>query len=330
MWLASAFALALAATDADAAEGGASFYIPGLAVPSSGILPPPGAYFDTTGYFYQAELGGQRVVLNGNLLAKVKVDIKADFATALWVTPVEIFGGNLAFSATLPFGDPGVRAGTIFSGPIINRLVGHPVGSAVADSVFNAGDPILSSSVGWHAGNWHWKIAGSLSIPAGAYRDGELSNIALNRYVGDFSGALTYLEPTLGLDLSASGGFTVNGNNPATHYRTGDEVHIDASITKYLTKELSVGVIGSHYQQVTGDSGAGAVLGPFKGRDTAVGGTLGYNFVVGRTPVAARVKVLREVEVEKRFQGTITYFEISFPLWVPPPAASPRPVVARF
>jgi hypothetical protein len=92
-------------------------------------------------------------------------------------------------------------------------------------------------------------------------------------------------------------------------------------------------VIASHYQQVTGDSGEGARLGPYKGRVTAVGGTFGYTFAVGQIPVSTRVKVLREVEVENRFQGTIGWVQVSFPLWVPhtPAASSPAPVdgVAR-
>ena len=49
----------------------------------------------------------------------------------------------------------------------------------------------------------------------------------------------------------------------------------------------------------------GATLGPYKGRVTAVGGTIGYNFTLGHTPISTRLKVLREVEVENRFRGTI-------------------------
>ena len=130
--------------------------------------------------------------------------MKVDFATALWVTPLEILGGNVGVSLSLPFGEPAVRAGAVFSGPILNRLVGRPVGISASDSTFNYGDPVLSTMVGWHAGNWHWKVAAAINIPAGAYQPGELSNVALNRWLGDFSGAITYLDPILGIDLSAA------------------------------------------------------------------------------------------------------------------------------
>jgi len=45
-----------------------------------------------------------------------------------------------------------------------------------------------------------------------------------------------------------------------------------------------------------------------------------------------RVKVLREVEVENRFQGTIGLLEVSFPLWVASPKAAPeaKPLLTKF
>jgi hypothetical protein len=48
------------------------------------------------------------------------------------------------------------------------------------------------------------------------------------------------------------------------------------------------------------------------GRVAAVG-ALGYNVHIGHLPVSARVKVLREVEVENRFQGTIASSDLVVP-----------------
>ncbi|MGX5777602.1 SphA family protein [Methylorubrum zatmanii] len=326
-------ALLAAHPSAKAAEGGLSFYIEGQAVPLGGVVPPQGLYFDSTTYFYNGRLGGNRTTqLGGNIIADAKVNMVVDFVTALWVTPVKILDGDLAFAFVMPFGEPAVRAGVLLDGPLVNQVAGRPVGASVSDATFNPGDPIVSASLGWHSGNWHWKLTGLVSIPAGGYEPGQLSNVALNRYLGDISAAATYLDPTVGIELSAAAGFTLNGTNPSTRYTTGHEFHIDVSASKYLTKELSVGVIASHYQQITGDSGPGARLGPFKGRVTAVGGTLGLTALAGQIPITARVKILREVEVENRFQGTIGFLEVSFPLWVPTPkaAAEPKPVAAKF
>lgn len=59
-------------------------------------------------------------------------------------------------------------------------------------------------------------------------------------------------------------------------------------------------MLAGYYDQVSGDSGAGNRIGPFKGRVTAVGATAAYNDTVAGTPVTTRLKVLREVYVENR------------------------------
>ena len=79
---------------------------------------------------------------------------------------------------------------------------------------FNYGDPVASATIGWHEGNWHWKVAAAVSIPAGAYQPGELANLAFNRWIGDLSAGFTVPDPAL--DFSVVGGFTVNGENPDT------------------------------------------------------------------------------------------------------------------
>lgn len=333
-WLLGGLALGrglMVAPDVMAAEGGLSFYVEGQAVPLGGVVPPPGLYFDSTTYFYSAKIGANRTTqIGGNVVANVNVNLVADFVTALWVTPVNVLGGDLAFAFVMPFGEPAVRAGVLLNGPLVNQAFGRPVGISVSDRDFNPGDPIVSATLGWHSGNWHWKAAGVMSIPAGGFEPGQLSNVALNRYIGDLSAAATYLDPVLGYELSAATGFTLNGTNPSTRYTTGTEFHVDVSASKYLTKGVSVGVIASHYQQITNDSGPGARLGPFKGRVTAVGGTIGVTANAGQIPISVNLKILREVEVENRFQGTIGFFQVSFPLWVAPPkAAEPRPPVRK-
>lgn len=81
---------------------------------------------------------------------------------------------------------------------------------------------------------------------------------------------------------------------------------------------------------MTGDGGEGNRIGPFKGRTAAVGATAGYNFTVAGTPVSARIKVLREVDVENRPQGTIGLFTVAFPLGGHADAAPAQPIRVRY
>lgn len=312
---------------AQATEGGASLYVPGFRGPLAGLVPPPGFYFESDFYTYSGKLsGGRQVQIGGAVLANIKVEARADFLTGTWVTPMEVFGGNLAFGVSVPFGIPRVSAGALIAAPRLGRAFSF----SQRDATLNFGDPIAVGMVGWHSGKFHWATGVSVSIPAGAYEEGELSNLAFNRWIGDVYAALTYLDPELGLDISGAIGFEINGVNNATDYRSGNAFHIDLAISKNLTKEFSIGALAAYYQQVTGDSGEGDRIGPFKGRVAAIGATAAYNFTVAGTPVSTRIKVLREVDVENRPQGTIGLFTVAFPLGVPAAPEAAKPVVAKY
>jgi hypothetical protein len=317
----------LALTTAQATEGGVSLYVPGLRGPLAGVTPPPGFYFNNDAYYYYGELpGARRLQIGGAIVSNVKQRAYVDFVTPIWVTPLEILGGNLAFSVTVPFGAPYVSAGAVILAPRLGRAFAFKQ----RDQDLNFGDPVASTFIGWHSGNFHWQAGVSVNIPAGAYEESELSNVAFNRWIGDVYGALTYLNPALGLDVSGTVGFEINGENDATDYDSGNAFHADVAISKNLTKELSVGVLASHYQQVSDDTGEGNRVGPNRGRVTAVGGNIGYNFTVGQTPVSTRIKVLREVETDDRFRGTIGLFTVSFPLGGQAHAAPAQPIRARY
>lgn len=317
----------LAPTAVQATEGGASLYVPGIHGPLAGVLPPPGFYFETDFYSYSGRLSAAtQTQIGGAVLANVKVEARAAFLTPTWVTPLQILGGNLAFAVAVPVGVPRISAGALITAPRLGRSFAF----SQRDATFNLGDPIASALIGWHAEKFHWVTGVSVNIPAGAYQEGELSNLAFNRWIGDVYAALTYLDPAIGLDISTTVGLEINGVNQATDYRSGNAFHADLAVTKNLTKEFSVGVMVGHYQQVSGDGGAGASLGSYRGRVTAVGGTIGYNFELGRIPISARLKIMREVEVENRARGTIGLLSIAFPLGGQAPPAAPAPLTAKY
>ncbi|MCF4129824.1 SphA family protein [Methylobacterium sp. SyP6R] len=321
--------MSLAATEAArAAESAQGVYVLGNRGPLAGVTPPPGFYVGSQTYYYSGNLGGNRTFQSGGVAAaNVKLDFSADFVTPVWVTPAEILGGNLGLSITLPFGTPNVGAGAVLSSPRIDRIVA----GREHDANVNVGDIYLTSFVGWHSGNLHWSATLLGVVPSGSYQPGQLSNVALNRPALDLSGALTYLDPVLGYELSVVPGITFNWVNPATQYLTGTEFHLEWSASKYLSKELSLGVVGYFYDQLTGDSGAGNRIGPFKGRVTALGGQVGYTFKVGDIPVSTNVRFFREFDVQNRFTGTAAYLTISAPLWVAPskPAAEKKPAITK-
>jgi|SRR5712671_2801984 len=134
-----------------AAENGVGVYLLGFRGPMAGAVPPPGFYFQNDVYYYNGLAGGSRELpFNGLLLADIKVKMVVDVAIMLWSMPIQIAGGNLAFSATLPFGGPSVDAGAVLS--VGNQVISKNLHS----SITTFGDPFVSGFVAWHASNFHW------------------------------------------------------------------------------------------------------------------------------------------------------------------------------
>jgi hypothetical protein len=75
---------------------------------------------------------------------------------------------------------------------------------------------------------------------------------------------------------------------------------------------------GYHYRQVTGDSGAGAVIGDFKGRVSALGPTVAWTGAWRRQPVVLAGSGYHEFDAENRIPGDVLFLNVTFPLGARP------------
>jgi len=293
--------------EAIAAENGAGFYLLGSKGQYAAILPPEGVYFQNDLYIYGGTLGGSRSLpIAGKIAANVHATLVAELPTFLWSTDVSILGGRLAFSATEPIGGPSINADITLG----------PLHGTTSDNAATFGDPILGQSLAWDFDKFHVMLSNLVNVPIGNYRADALANLAFHHWGDDVSVAATWFDMQSGIEVSGIAGLTFNAENPATQYRTGTEFHFEGSVSKALSKEWSAGVIGYFYDQISGDGGSGARLGPFQGRTAALGGSLTYNFLIDKRPITVRAKVFREFDVERRLQGTGGYLTVAFPLYV--------------
>ena len=83
-------------------------------------------------------------------------------------------------------------------------------------------------------------------------------------------------------------------------------------ISKKMTTHL--GVVGYFYQQLTGDSGSGAVLGDFKSQVTGLGGEIGHFFPVGTNKWYAQAKAYGEFNAHNRPGGWNLWLSLVIPL----------------
>jgi len=300
-------AAALAQT-ASASEYGLSTYPLGSQTSMTGFTPPPGLYVTDTVIVYQGDAADKiDLPLGARIAAGVEEDILVNALTVSVFPDVRIAEGQIGFALTVPYGGVGVDADATFSN------LGVPLGAA-SDDETGLGDIQLTALIGWKQEVHNWNLAATAILPTGEYDSAQLANVGLNRPGFDIKGGYTYMNPENGFEFSTGLGFTFNGENDDTDYKSGTDFHLEASLTQHFPNGWAVGVGGYHYQQLTGDSGAGAILGDFEGSASAFGPMASYTFKVGPAPVQISAKWFHEFHTENRARGDTVLFGLTMPL----------------
>lgn len=307
-----ALAMVLAAGMSLAAENASGFYLLGSKTTMAGYLPPSGTYAVVQNYGYTGKANLDAEFAGLTLSGDIDVDAFYSLPTALWVADQEVLGGNLAFSLTAPIGYKNLSADAVIA------IDGVPVVQPGLDRDNTAfGDPVLGATLGWHDGNLHSTLGTLINVPIGQWEKGNPVNIGFNHWGVDLNGALTYLNPQNGLELSGAAGVTLNFENPDTDYKTGAEFHFEGAAMLHVSQVTNFGLNGYFYQQLSGDSGEGARLGDFKGRVAALGPALNHTFVIGTQPVITNTRLFFEFGAENRLEGQAGYFNVTLPLGGP-------------
>jgi len=323
---------------AQAAENAAGWYALGTKASMAGFVPPPGTYFIDVNYYYSGDARGSAALgvalrdreIGGISLQadlKIEADLKVDgqvyynLPSVLWVAPQKVLGGNVGFGAIVPVGWKDVSGdldvlATLTLPPPLNTTLQAGRRFTFDDSSTEFGDPVLNALIGWHQGNWHWNVGMLVNVPIGPWSNNSISNLSFNHWGVDTTAAVTWLDPTIGFEVSVAPGFTFNWENPDSDYKTGTEFHVEFALLQHFSKRFAAGIAGYHYQQVTADSGAGARLGDFKGRVTSIGPVVTYSFNLGKIPVSTQLMWTHDFDVENRLEGDLGIFTVSMPLSV--------------
>src|SRR5262249_11521151 len=141
----------------------------------------------------------------------------------------------------------------------------------------------------------------------------------------DAGGGYTYFNPQSGWEASAVAGLTYNFTNPSLDYQNGIDAHLDWGVSKFLSKQVHVGLVGYAYQQLPPDSGSGATLGDFKSRVFGVGPQVGFLFPVGDLQGYLNLKAYKEFAAEHRPEGWNAWVTLSLSPPAPTPPESVKP-----
>ena len=266
----------------------------------AGYTPPPGYYASSFTFLYSGQDG------NNNL--KLKANAALDVLSLLWVSDMKVLGGVFGMGLYAPMGYQKVTAGLNPSGVLPG------VWNYISNDVKTIGDPLPLAFLAWQNGNFHYKLSGMVNVPIGDYSRTRIANIGLNRWAGDITGSVTWLDPVSKFEISVVAVASINGVNRDTNYKTGTEFHLEAAVMYHASASFSVGLAGYHYKQLTGDRGLGATQGSLKGQVSAIGPNFTYNFQVGNRPVYASARWMREFNAKNRLQGDVGYLTLTVPL----------------
>ena len=291
-------------------EGGVSFWLPGQFGSLAAVPLEPGWSLPLVYYHTSSDAGGSKdFAIGGQLTAGL--DVRADllFAVPTYAFADPVLGGQLALSMGAAYGTTEVSANATLTGPQGNVLTQNP-----SDSVTGLSDLYPQATLRWNNGVHNFIAYTMAGIPVGAYETGRLANIGTNHWAIDVGGGYTYLNEKTGLEFSAVLGLTYNFENSDTNYQNGIDLHLDWGASQFLSERVHIGLVGYFYDQVTGDSGSGAVLGDFKSRVAAIGPQIGYLFKVKDRQWYANLKGYWEFDAEHRTEGWSIWLTVVIPL----------------
>ncbi len=306
---------AMGAAPAQAAEFGTGPWVKGYTDIFGGIVPPqPGLYVRNDAYHYEGDAGA--TVFNGKVQVSVDEQYMADILALTYVTPWKILGGTYAVAVAPSIVQMNVGVGATLApvtlpGPL--GLTVGPLSVSAIDSELALGDTAFAPLVlGWNAGNFHWNFALFGYAPTGEYSTRQLANTSLNHWAVMPRLAATYFNPKTGWQVNGAAIYSVNFENPATDYETGNILNLDGAITKNFGA-LGLGAVAYAMIQTTPDSGAGARLGSFESRVYAAGPIVTYTLGAGTpTPLTLLAKWYHEFDAENTFEGNVVDVAASF------------------
>lgn len=304
-----AFTCLLAAPLLHADEGGSSFWLPGQFGSLAATQVAPGWSLPVMFYHYDGNASsGKQFDIAGNLSLGLNARADLMFLVPTYTFSEPLLGAQAAVSMASLYGRMQVDVQATLATP-----GGRVLSGTRSDSLTSVGDLYPSGSLRWNFGNHNLMTYGMLGVPVGSYEEGRLANIGSNHWSADAGGGYTYLNQT-GQELSLTAGYTHNWENHDTDYRNGDSLHLDWGASQFVSEHWHVGLVGYFYQQITADSGSGAVLGDFESRVAGAGPQIGYLFDIGGKDAYINLKGYQEFDAKHRPEGWSAWLTLALPL----------------
>ena len=334
-----AFAGLTAIDEARADEGGVSFWVPGFfgslaATPQVPGLTVATLYYHTSvtagadvAFARQVSRGQLTANFNASLSANLNADANLGLTIPTYVFATPFLGGQAAAALVIPMGHNRVAVDATLTASL--GPFGFTASGSRTEAVAGMGDLIPQFSVRWNMGvhNWMTYITGNL--PVGRYDATSLANLGIGHAAIDAGAGYTYFNPATGHEFSAVLGFTYNFENPSTQYQNGVDMHLEWAASRFVTKQLLLGLVGYAYTQISCDSGSGDRLGCFESRVFGIGPQIGYVVPLGERQAYLNLKGYKEFESEHRPEGWNVWLTLVISPAAPTAAPPPRRMASK-
>ncbi|HEY5237207.1 MAG TPA: transporter, partial [Rhizomicrobium sp.] len=247
----------------------------------------------------EISIGKFNPTINVNINANVSGTGDLGILAPSYVFATPFLGGQASATLVGIYGrnDTALNAtATVTPGPLTKSV-------ALEQNAIAFGDMIPQFAVRWNAGVNNYMTYLTGDIPVGKYDSTDLANLGLGHGAIDGGAGYTYFDPKAGNEFSATFGLTGNFKNQSTGYTNGIDSHLDVGLSKFVSKQLQIGLVGYYFQQLTADSGCAPILCPFKSRVAGLGPQIGYLFPVGGMQGYLNLKGYKEFDAEDRPQG---------------------------
>jgi len=291
---------------ANAGEGGTSHIMPG-ANATLVDLPPtsPGGFFKPMYINYRGDASA-KVPTAAGVVANLNAEANTLVLGGGYGLEQTILGGaHYSVAAFLPYTWLSISGNSAALG-----------GLQVQNSVSGFSDlTVVPVMLAWKSDNWQYDFLMPVYAPTGSYEVGRLGNTGLNYWTFDPMVGVAYTNKQSGFNAMLQAGYAMNTENPDTDYQSGSLMHFDAAIQQILpvgSGFLTLGAEGFYFDQVTCDSGSGAVLGCFKGKTAGLGPVLGYIQPLGTDSLAVELKWLAETDTKNRLEGDYVWLKAAY------------------
>lgn len=289
-----------------AEEDGVGHYAQGALADFMDVAAPGFAPMNWFNYYNGTAGATVRIPTGGLLAANLDMTTYCELFGFVYTTPFGMLGGKYAFGALIPYVWADVKGQVSASGKTINR----------SDTVDGMGDVILIPVwLAWNKGFFKWDTRLLVYAPTGEYEVGQLANVGLNFWTFTPVVSLSYFNTDNGFEISAYTGIDFNTENNATRYLSGDVFHIDFTVAEHLPLFggfVGLGANAWYWEQISRDTGPGAVLGSFETSTCGIGPVLSYMYPMSGHYLLAEVKWLPEADVRHKVKGDSVWFKLVF------------------